>query len=158
MISHLVIFFSGLLFAVGLGVSQMTQPQKVTGFLNFVDNWDPSLAFVMVGATGIYFVTHQFILRRPAPFLGERFQLPTRREIDRQLILGSALFGIGWGMVGFCPGPALASMVTGNESVLIFVLSMGVGMYAFEVLDVRFSMEPDGGAGILPRDPKTKSS
>ncbi len=157
MMAHVLTFLSGLLFALGLGVSQMTQPQKITNFLNFTGDWDPSLLLVMVGATGIYFVTHQLILRRPVPMMGKRFQLPTRREIDRPLVMGSALFGIGWGMVGFCPGPALASIVTGNESVLIFVLAMGVGMYAFEVLDVRFSMEPDGGAGLLPLQPKGKS-
>ncbi len=151
MMAHVVTFVSGLLFALGLGISQMTQPQKITNFLNFTGDWDPSLLLVMVGATGIYFITHQLILRRPVPVMGIRFQLPTRREIDRPLIMGAVLFGIGWGMVGFCPGPALASIVTGNESVLIFVLAMGVGMYAFEVLDVRFSMEPDGGAGLLPR-------
>jgi uncharacterized membrane protein YedE/YeeE len=156
MMAHVVTFMSGLLFALGLGISQMTQPQKITNFLNFMGDWDPSLLLVMAGATGIYFITHQLILRWPAPVMGVRFQLPTRREIDRPLIMGAALFGVGWGMVGFCPGPALAAIVTGNESVLIFVLSMGVGMYAFEVLDVRFSMEPDGGAGLLPRHPVGK--
>ncbi len=155
--AHVVTFLSGLMFAVGLGISQMTQPQKITNFLNITGDWDPSLLLVMVGATGVYFVTHQLILRKPAPLMGQRFQLPTRREIDRPLVLGAALFGIGWGMVGFCPGPALASIVTSNESVLIFVLAMGVGMYAFEVLDVRFSMEPDGGAGILPHQPEGKA-
>lgn len=155
--ANVVTFVSGLLFALGLGISQMTQPQKITNFLNFLGDWDPSLLLVMVGASGIYFITHQLILRRPAPVLGKIFQLPTRREIDRPLIMGAALFGIGWGMVGFCPGPALASVVTGNESVLIFVLAMGVGMYAFEVLDVRFSMEPDGGAGLLTRESTGKT-
>ena len=155
--THVVTFLSGVLFALGLGISQMTQPQKITNFLNFIGDWDPSLLLVMAGATGVYFIAHQLILRRTAPVMGKRFQLPTRREIDRPLIMGAALFGIGWGMVGFCPGPALASIVTGNESVLIFVLAMGIGMYAFEVLDVRFSMEPDGGAGILPRQPEGKT-
>lgn len=155
--TNVITFVSGLLFALGLGISQMTQPQKITNFLNFLGDWDPSLLLVMVGASGIYFITHQIILRRPAPVFGKLFQLPTRREIDRPLIMGAVLFGVGWGMVGFCPGPALASVVTGNESVLIFVLAMGVGMYAFEVLDVRFAMEPDGGAGLLPHQSAGKT-
>ena len=149
MISHFMSIFAGILFALGLGISGMTQPQKVTSFLNFLGDWDPSLIFVMLGATVTYLVGHLVVLKRPAPILGSRFQLPTRRDIDRPLVLGSALFGLGWGMVGFCPGPALVSMVTGMDSVVIFVLAMGVGMYVFEVLEQRFNMEPDGGAGLL---------
>jgi uncharacterized membrane protein YedE/YeeE len=144
-----MIFLSGVVFAVGLGVSGMTQPEKVTSFLNVVGNWDPSLAFVMLGATVTYLLGHILILKRPAPAFAATFTLPTRRDIDRPLVIGSALFGVGWGLVGFCPGPALVSLVTGYESVIIFVLAMGVGMYAFEVLDLRFGKEPDGGAGLI---------
>lgn len=153
MTSTLVVFLSGLLFAVGLGVSGMTQPQKIVGFLNVLGDWDPSLALVMLGAASVYFALHILILRRPAPLFGSRFVLPTRREIDQPLVLGAALFGIGWGLVGFCPGPALTALVTGEPAVLIFVLAMATGMYAFEVLDVRFRAEPDGGAGMIPRRP-----
>lgn len=151
MIANLTIFVSGLLFAVGLGVSGMTQPQKITEFLNFLGDWDPSLALVMVGAVSVYFLLHLVILRRSAPVFAGKFLLPTRRALDRPLLLGAALFGLGWGLVGFCPGPALVSMVTGHPAVLIFVLAMATGMYAFEVLDVRFRMEPDGGAGVIQK-------
>ena len=144
-----MIFLSGVVFAVGLGVSGMTQPEKVTSFLNVAGNWDPSLAFVMLGATVTYLLGHILILKRPAPAFAATFTLPTRRDIDRPLVIGSALFGVGWGLVGFCPGPALVSLVTGYESVIIFVLAMGVGMYAFEVLDLRFGKEPEGGAGLI---------
>ena len=144
-----MIFLSGVVFAVGLGVSGMTQPEKVTSFLNVAGNWDPSLAFVMLGATVTYLLGHILILKRPAPAFAATFTLPTRRDIDRPLVIGSALFGVGWGLVGFCPGPALVSLVTGYDSVIIFVLAMGVGMYAFEVLDLRFGKEPDGGAGLI---------
>ena len=144
-----MIFLSGVVFAVGLGVSGMIQPEKVTSFLNVAGNWDPSLAFVMLGATVTYLLGHILILKRPAPAFAATFTLPTRRDIDRPLVIGSGLFGVGWGLVGFCPGPALVSLVTGYESVIIFVLAMGVGMYAFEVLDLRFGKEPDGGAGLI---------
>jgi len=144
-----MIFISGVVFALGLGVSGMTQPEKVTSFLNIAGNWDPSLALVMLGATVTYLIGHILILRRPAPALAKTFTLPARRDIDRPLVIGSALFGVGWGLVGFCPGPALVALVTGYESVIIFVLAMGVGMYAFEVLDLRFAKEPDGGAGLI---------
>jgi len=144
-----MIFLSGVVFAVGLGVSGLTQPEKVTSFLNVAGNWDPSLAFVMLGATVTYLLGHILILKRPAPAFAATFTLPTRRDIDRPLVIGSALYGVGWGLVGFCPGPALVSLVTGYESVIIFVLAMGVGMYAFEVLDLRFGKEPDGGAGLI---------
>jgi uncharacterized membrane protein YedE/YeeE len=147
----LITFLAGLIFAFGLGISGMTQPEKITGFLNFLGDWDPSMLFVMGGAVTTYFIGHIFLLKRPAPYLKPKFILPTRRDVDRQLLIGSSLFGLGWGLIGFCPGPALVSAITGHESVLIFVLAMGVGMYAFEVLNVRFSMEPDGGAGLLTK-------
>ena len=147
----LLTFLAGLIFAVGLGISGMTQPQKITGFLNFLGDWDPTMLYVMGGAVTTYFIGHILLLKRPAPYLKPQFILPTRRDVDRQLVIGSSLFGLGWGLIGFCPGPALVSAITGHESVLIFVLAMGVGMYAFEVLNVRFSMEPDGGAGLMTK-------
>lgn len=145
----LVCFVSGVLFAIGLGISGMTNPDKVTNFLNVTGDWDPSLLLVMAGAAGTYFLGHLLVLKREGPITGGSFQLPTRRDIDRPLIVGSALFGLGWGMVGFCPGPALVASITGNESVIVFLLAMATGMYAFEVLGVRFANEPDGGAGLI---------
>jgi len=148
----IMMFLSGIIFALGLGISGMTQPEKVTGFLNIAGDWDPSLAFVMLGATMTYLIGNFAVLKRKSPLLGGTFILPSRTDIDRPLLVGSALFGLGWGLVGFCPGPALVALVTGYDSVIIFVLAMGVGMYAFEVLETRFAMEPDGGAGIVVRN------
>lgn len=151
MIIYVTTFLSGLLFALGLGISGMTQPQKVTGFLNFLGDWDPSLALVMAGGVSVYLVLHKLILRRARPIFGRSFFLPTGRDIDRPLLLGAALFGLGWGLVGFCPGPALVSTVTGHPAVLIFVLAMAAGMFAFEVFAARFRTEPDDGTGVVQK-------
>ena len=147
--SLLTIFFSGVLFALGLGISGMTQPEKVVSFLNVVGDWDPSLIFVMLGASMTYLTGYVFILKRSKPAFARSFTLPTSRDIDRPLVFGSLLFGLGWGLVGFCPGPALVALVTGYDSVLIFLLAMGFGMYSFEVLDSRLKGDPDGGAGLI---------
>ncbi len=122
-------FLSGLLFAVGLGVSTMTQPGKVIGFLDLFGNWDPSLIFVMGGGVVTYAVLFQFIMKAPAPLFAPKFMVPTRRDMDGPLIVGSALFGIGWGLGGFCPGPALTSLGSLNPNALVFVVTMIVGMY-----------------------------
>ena len=129
-------FLSGGLFALGLGLSGMTQPAKVQGFLNAagVFNpakfgvWDASLAFVMGGALLVTFVAFIVTPRRGAkPWLSAQFDLPTRTDIDAKLIAGAALFGIGWGLAGYCPGPALASLLTGGVSVVLFVAAMFAG-------------------------------
>ncbi len=148
----LATFLIGVLFALGLGLSGMTQPQKVRAFLNLRGDWDPSLLLVLGGAVVTYFFSFILIRKRGAPILMEKFSLPTKRVIDQNLVFGSLLFGVGWGLAGFCPGPALAMLVTGNHSLLVFVLSMTVGMFVFESLSSRFS-EPDGGAGIVPMSP-----
>jgi uncharacterized membrane protein YedE/YeeE len=103
----------------------------------------------MGGAVTTYFILSRFTLKRDKPITGEKFQLPTRVDIDGRLIAGAALFGIGWGMGGYCPGPALASLVTLDTNIMIFVLSMSMGMYVYGTLDSRFTSEPDGGAGAL---------
>jgi uncharacterized membrane protein YedE/YeeE len=143
------VFFSGLLFSLGICLSGMAQPAKVTGFLDFIGDWDPSLAMVMAGAVSTYYVLQRLIMNRPAPALGGSFALPTKRDIDGRLIAGAALFGIGWGLVGFCPGPALIALITLNEAVWIFVISMSLGMYVFGSLDARYADEPDSGAGYM---------
>lgn len=148
--SNIAIFVGGFIFAIGLGVSGMTQPSKVVGFLNFIGNWDPSLIFVMAGAVMVYFIAQRLILHtRDNPVFESKFQLPTRVDIDWQLIAGAALFGAGWGLVGFCPGPAIVSVVSGNAQVLVFVVSMAAGMYLFAALHTRYEREPDGGAGVF---------
>jgi len=151
MLSHVMTYLAGVVFAIGLGLSGMTQPQKITGFLNVLGDWDPAMLLVMIGAGGTYLLGHLFVLKFPRPALQPKFLLPTRRDIDRPLIMGALLFGAGWGLIGFCPGPGLVSIVTGHQSVIIFVLAMGIGMYAYEILNVRFSMEPDGGAGLIAK-------
>jgi uncharacterized protein len=135
---------AGLLFAVGLGISGMTLPTKVIGFLDFFGDWDPSLAFVMGGAVAVHLVLHRLILRRPDPVLGGGFRLPARGEIDGRLVGGSALFGIGWGMGGFCPGPALVGLVTFLPGVLVFVGGMVLGMGLFRALFGGAATQGDG--------------
>ena len=121
-------FLGGLLFALGLGVSGMTDANKVIGFLDLSGDWDPSLAFVMAGAIGVHLILYRLILRRQSPLFGDRFQIPTRRDITPQLVGGAALFGVGWGLGGFCPGPGLVSLAGFGSSAAVFVLSMLSGM------------------------------
>lgn len=129
---NLSALFCGILFALGLGVSGMTQPQKVIGFLDLFGTWDPSLLFVMVGGLLVYGVGYRLISKRPQPLFAPRFLIPTSRLIDHRLLLGSALFGIGWGIAGFCPGPALASLVTLSRAPLLFGISMILTVVIFE--------------------------
>jgi len=126
---QLSVFFCGWLFAVGLGVAGMTQPEKIIGFLDVAGAWDPSLLFVMGGAVSLGLASFPWVLRRPSPVLEESFALPKNAAIDARLLAGAGLFGIGWGLSGYCPGPALASLVTGNVSVLVFVAAMLAGLW-----------------------------
>jgi uncharacterized protein len=121
-------FLGGLFFSLGLGVSGMTDANKVIGFLDLSGDWDPSLAFVMAGAIGVHLVLYRLILRRQSPLFGDRFRIPTRRDITPQLVGGAALFGVGWGLGGFCPGPGLVSLAGFGSSAAVFVLFMLSGM------------------------------
>lgn len=118
----------GALFGLGLAVSGMTDPNKVQDFLDVTGRWDPSLALVLGGALFVTVLAYPRILRRSQPVLGHKFHLPTAKAIDRKLVAGAALFGIGWGLGGFCPGPALVAVATGSRSALLFVVSMLLGM------------------------------
>lgn len=120
-------FLVGALFALGLGISGMTQPSKVLGFLDVFGAWDPALMFVMGGAVAVNFIGYRLAVGRPHPLLAARFDIPTRRDIDWQLLTGASLFGIGWGMAGFCPGPALVALASGSADVLLFVCAMFIG-------------------------------
>lgn len=120
--------FSGFVFALGLGVSGMTRPDVVLGFLNLSGAWDPSLLFVMGGAATTTFFGYRLVLRRKSPLFGVCFHLPTRKDIDKKLVLGSALFGVGWGLGGICPGPGVVSTLGLEGPVLAFVAAMLVGM------------------------------
>ena len=124
---------AGVLFGAGLGISGMTQPAKVLGFLDVTGRWDPSLMFVMMGAMMVHFVLARLIGRRGTPLFDTRFHMPTLRSIDRSLVLGSALFGVGWGLGGLCPGPALVTLGSGSASALVFVATMAAGMVAQHV-------------------------
>ena len=131
----LMALFAGLVFGLGLIVSGMTDPSKVIGFLDLAGAWDPSLALVMGGAIGVGLMAFRFARTRSRALLGGPMQLPSARQIDRRLVLGGLTFGVGWGLAGFCPGPALASLATGGSKPLIFTAAMLVGMVIFEVLE-----------------------
>ena len=127
--SNLAAFICGILFSIGLGISGMTQPQKVIGFLDVLGEWDPSLVFVMGGAVISYFILQLLIQRRfSKPMLGETFQIPSRKDLDRSLIFGALLFGMGWGLGGYCPGPAITSLGSGSVNAVLFVVAMAMGM------------------------------
>ena len=137
----LMALLTGLVFGLGLIISGMTDPAKVIGFLDLAGKWDPSLAFVMAGAILVGLFAFRLAARREQAILGGAMRLPTARHIDRRLILGGLAFGAGWGLAGYCPGPALASLATGGSKPLIFTLAMLAGMGIFEIQD-RFSQGP----------------
>ena len=127
--SNIASFICGILFSIGLGISGMTQPQKVIGFLDVFGEWDLSLAFVMFGAVLSYLILQLWIQRNfSIPVLGGSFQIPSRKDLDRSLIIGALLFGSGWGIGGYCPGPAITSLGSGSLNALLFVVAMGMGM------------------------------
>jgi uncharacterized membrane protein YedE/YeeE len=127
-------FLSGLLFGLGLVVSGMADPAKVLNFLDIAGIWDPSLAFVLAGATGTTFVGYRLVLARRRPLFAPAFQLPTATRIDGRLLTGAAIFGVGWGLAGFCPGPAVTSLALGAPGTLAFVPAMLVGIAAARAL------------------------
>jgi uncharacterized membrane protein YedE/YeeE len=130
-------FATGLVFGLGLLLSGMTDPGKVIGFLDILGRWDPSLALVMAGAVGVSFIAFRLVRLRTKSLLGGALHLPTGRDIDRRLVLGSVVFGVGWGLAGFCPGPALVSAGAGEMKALIFVAAMLAGMGVFALLERR---------------------
>lgn len=125
---RLTIFLAGFLFGLGLVVSGMSNPAKVVGFLDLTGNWDPSLILVMGGGLLVTVPAFHLVLKNPQPLFEEKFFLPTLTAIDPKLIAGAVLFGLGWGIAGFCPGPALAALVSLNPTVLLFVAAMVGGM------------------------------
>jgi len=129
----LTLFLSGLLFALGLGVAGMTRPEKIIDFLDISGHWDPSLLFVMGGAVSINMLLYRLTRRRPCPLYSDRFTTPRHRKINWRLIAGAAIFGSGWGLAGYCPGPALVSVVGGTTPVLVFIIAMLAGMGLFRL-------------------------
>lgn len=130
----LLCFGIGLLFGLGIAISGMVNPAKVLNFFDVAGHWDPSLIFVMGGALSVTFLGYRLILKRPSPLFADAFQVPTRRNLDLKLIGGSALFGVGWGLAGFCPGGALPALSSGKIDVFVFVVSVGFGIVATRLL------------------------
>jgi uncharacterized protein len=128
---------AGLIFGMGLVLSGMANPAKVLGFLDLAGAWDPSLILVMGGAISVAFFAFVLARRRTVSLIGADMKLPTARHIDRRLVVGSILFGVGWGVAGFCPGPALVAMGMGQPKALVFVTAMLVGMFVFEILEAQ---------------------
>lgn len=135
-------FIVGLLFGLGLILSGMTDPGKVQGFLDLFGNWDPSLAFVMGGAIAVGFFAYALAKQRTRSFLGGAMHLPKATSIDKRLVIGSLTFGVGWGLAGFCPGPGLVSMASGEVKGLVFVAAMVAGMAVFEWLERVSTLKP----------------
>ena len=142
-----VALFAGMLFGLGLAVSGMMNPAKVVGFLDVAGEWDPTLAFVMGGALLVTVPAFRLILNRPRPILADGFALPTKSALDGRLLGGAALFGVGWGLSGFCPGPAVAALVTGLTPVFAFVAAMIAGMVLYAWV---FERPDRGGVRMRP--------
>jgi uncharacterized membrane protein YedE/YeeE len=138
-------FLVGLLFGLGLLLSGMTDPGKVLGFLDLFGTWDPSLAFVMGGAITVGFFAFALARKRTTNFLGGALHLPKSSQIDKRLVIGGLTFGAGWGLAGFCPGPGMVSMASGEVKAAVFVAAMVVGMLLFEIAE-RSGLRPRGGA------------
>lgn len=152
---------SGLTFGAGLVVSGMTSPAKVLGFLNVFGAWDPSLMFVMMGAIGVHALLYRPIMRRKAPFAAAAFALPAVRRVDARLVIGSAIFGAGWGLSGYCPGPSVVALASGSVNVLVFVAALLVGSFLASRLEAARSgpdAEKAPPAADLPADPKSLSA
>ncbi|WP_018147759.1 DUF6691 family protein [Henriciella marina] len=139
MARNLIALVAGLVFGLGLVISQMINPEKVIAFLDLFGNWDPSLAFVMGAALIVTAIGYRLVWTRARPVLADRFQVPGNKKVDARLAVGAVLFGLGWGLVGLCPGPAIAALTVGGMPALLFLAAMAIGMLAFELFDRRFA-------------------
>ena len=139
---NFVALLSGLLFGLGLSLSQMIDHDRVLGFLDVTGNWDSTLLFVLGGAVGFTVIVFRFVLRLSHPIWGEKFYLPTRKDIDRSLILGAAIFGIGWGIAGYCPGPGITALALGIWNPVLFVIAFIIGSLSYQWY-VSFSVKSD---------------
>lgn len=133
MLRYLSSLLCGLLFGAGLALSGMTRPSKVLGFLDVAGKWDPSLIFVLGGAVAVATLAFHFILRRKAPLLAPAFDLPATKQVDRQLIAGALIFGAGWGIAGYCPGPAIALFAAPDTEALYFLPAMVAGWWIYRL-------------------------
>lgn len=132
-----VSFACGFIFALGLGLSGMTQPSIVKGFLDVTGQWDWQLMGVMIGAISVHALTYRLIMKRTSPILDVQFHVPKKTVISKKLILGAALFGLGWGWAGICPGPAIVALASGKTKIIVFVSSMMLGIKVFQWLEPR---------------------
>ncbi|ESA34196.1 hypothetical protein N836_18280 [Leptolyngbya sp. Heron Island J] len=132
---NLIAILAGWLFGLGLGLSQMIDRERVLGFLDIAGNWDPTLLFVLGGAVSVTVITFRFVLRWPHPLVATQFRLPTRRDIDLSLVLGTAIFGIGWGIAGYCPGPAIVALTLNAWNPVIFLAAFIAGSLTFRVFN-----------------------
>lgn len=126
---YITSFITGILLSLGLGISGMTSPQKVFSFFNIFGNWDPTLFFVVIAAIGTHMILYRFIIRKASPLFAAKFMVPAKGRIDTKLISGAFLFGLGWGMTGLCPAPAITALITTHSSALVFLVSMTTGIY-----------------------------
>lgn len=130
----IIALFCGILFGFGLALSQMTNPEKVLSFLDIAGNWDPSLIFVMLGALAVTFTGFRIVLKRPYPLFDAKFYLAAKKEIDKPLIIGASLFGIGWGLAGYCPGPVVAGLGQGNFEAVIMLAAIYAGFIVHRII------------------------
>jgi uncharacterized membrane protein YedE/YeeE len=147
----LVAGLCGVVFGAGLAISGMTNPAKVQAFLDVFGPWDPTLAFVMGGALAVSAAGYRLTRRRERAWLGDAFAIPARRDLDASLVAGAALFGVGWGLVGLCPGPALANLFRGSSEVALFVAAMLAGMLLHRSLARPAGAAPRAMEGVQPR-------
>jgi uncharacterized protein len=133
---------SGALFGAGLLVGGMTAPRKVLGFLDVFGAWDASLVFVMVGAIAVHALAYRLIRGRSSPLFAARFELPTRRDLDARLLVGAAVFGVGWGLPGYCPGPSIVALASGGSGIAVFVLGMLAGLFITGKLEQNRAVDP----------------
>lgn len=135
--NRIAVLISGLLFGAGLTISGMVNPMKILNFLDLSGNFDPTLIFVMGGGLLVTMIGYQILFRQPKPLFADQFQIPTLKQIDLRLVGGAVLFGIGWGLSGFCPGPAIASLVFGHVESFVFVAAMAIGMLLTRLLPAK---------------------
>jgi uncharacterized membrane protein YedE/YeeE len=138
----LMALLAGLLFGLGLGLSQMVDRDRVLNFLDITGVWDSTLLFVLGGAVAVTAIAFRFVLRRPHPILTEKFHLPTKKDIDIPLVVGSAIFGVGWGIAGYCPGPGITALVLGIWNPVLFVVALIAGSLTYKWFSTRQSNSP----------------
>lgn len=148
---NLVALLAGVLFGLGLGLSQMVDRQRVLGFLDVAGTWDPTLLFVLGGAVTVTVIAFRFVLKLPQPVFADRFRLPSRSDIDRPLVVGAAIFGIGWGIAGYCPGPGIVALTLGIWNPVIFLLAFLVGSLTYRWYQKRNNQT------IAVKSPESKS-